>query len=75
MNNQHNTFTYHASRENRRAAKNPAPPGLSERLLCVQDFEDHAVRYLPKASYDFMAAGAMEGQSTADNRLAFKRSV
>ncbi|XP_030059872.1 2-Hydroxyacid oxidase 2 isoform X3 [Microcaecilia unicolor] len=42
-------------------------------LICLSDFEAYARDHLPKATWDFIAAGADDSYTRDDNILAFKR--
>ncbi|XP_005991149.1 hydroxyacid oxidase 1 [Latimeria chalumnae] len=46
---------------------------MAEKPICIDDFERHAQKYLPKSVYDYYRSGANEEQSLADNRAAFYR--
>ncbi|KAG9268739.1 hydroxyacid oxidase 1 [Astyanax mexicanus] len=46
---------------------------MSDRPVCVCDFEHHAKRLLPKAVFDYYFSGADEQESLADNVAAFSR--
>uniref|UniRef100_A0A8B9LIQ1 (S)-2-hydroxy-acid oxidase n=1 Tax=Astyanax mexicanus TaxID=7994 RepID=A0A8B9LIQ1_ASTMX len=46
---------------------------MSDRPVCVRDFEHHAKRLLPKAVFDYYFSGADEQESLADNVAAFSR--
>uniref|UniRef100_W5L6P3 (S)-2-hydroxy-acid oxidase n=1 Tax=Astyanax mexicanus TaxID=7994 RepID=W5L6P3_ASTMX len=46
---------------------------MSDRPVCVRDFEHHAKRLLPKAVFDYYFSGADEQESLADNVSAFSR--
>lgn len=41
--------------------------------VCLQDFEDFAITYLPKNALDYYRSGANDEQTLDDNREAFKR--
>ena len=77
--NQDSGYSYNGtSGGSKRRTKMPSPPpevSWPQRPVSVKDFEVLASRSMQKNAFDYMAAGAMEGQSTTDNRLAFKRSV
>ncbi|XP_053145552.1 2-Hydroxyacid oxidase 2 [Hemicordylus capensis] len=42
-------------------------------LVCLSEFEAYAKKHLPKASWDFIAAGADECCTRDDNLMAYKR--
>ncbi|MGH0156652.1 UNVERIFIED_CONTAM: hypothetical protein FKN15_051451 [Acipenser sinensis] len=46
---------------------------MTEKPVCLNDFEEHAKRILPKAVYDYYRSGADEQQTLADNVAAFSR--
>ncbi|XP_056144133.1 hydroxyacid oxidase 1 [Lampris incognitus] len=46
---------------------------MSERRVCVNDFEEEARTVLPKAIYDYYRSGADQQQTLADNTAAFNR--
>lgn len=42
-------------------------------MVCLKDYEEYAKKHLPKAVWDFWAAGADDCNTRDDNMLAFKR--
>ncbi|XP_041107499.1 hydroxyacid oxidase 1 [Polyodon spathula] len=46
---------------------------MTEKPVCLNDFEEHAKRILPKAVYDYYRSGADAQQTLADNVAAFSR--
>ncbi|KAI4905452.1 hypothetical protein NFI96_028085 [Prochilodus magdalenae] len=46
---------------------------MSDKTVCVRDFEHRAKRVLPKAVFDYYFSGADEQESLADNVAAFSR--
>ncbi|XP_076834780.1 2-Hydroxyacid oxidase 1 isoform X1 [Brachyhypopomus gauderio] len=46
---------------------------MSDKPVCVRDFEHHAKKVLPKAVFDYYFSGADEQESLADNVAAFSR--
>ena len=46
---------------------------MSEKLVCVQDYEKHAIGILPSAILGYYTEGADQEQTLRDNRDAFKR--
>ncbi|KAG2467476.1 HAOX1 oxidase, partial [Polypterus senegalus] len=46
---------------------------MSQRPVCVKDFEEHARRVLPKSVYDYYRSGADDQITLADNQAAFSR--
>lgn len=48
---------------------------MSDKPVCVSDFEHRAQRILPKAVFDYYFSGADQQESLADNVAAFKRYV
>lgn len=43
------------------------------RMLCIQDYEDHAASALAPLIYEYYRGGADQEQTLRDNRDAFKR--
>ncbi|XP_003411592.2 2-Hydroxyacid oxidase 1 [Loxodonta africana] len=43
------------------------------RLLCINDYEQHAKSVLPKSVYDYYRSGANDQETLADNVTAFSR--
>lgn len=48
---------------------------MSDKPVCLSDFEHQAKRILPKAVFDYYFSGADQQESLADNVAAFKRYV
>lgn len=48
---------------------------MSNKPVCVSDFEHQAKKNLPKAVFDYYFSGADQQESLADNVAAFKRYV
>ncbi|XP_029569149.1 2-Hydroxyacid oxidase 1 isoform X3 [Salmo trutta] len=48
---------------------------MSEKLVCVADYESMAKRVLPKAVFDYYCSGADQQETLADNTAAFSRSL
>uniref|UniRef100_A0A8C4SP13 (S)-2-hydroxy-acid oxidase n=2 Tax=Erpetoichthys calabaricus TaxID=27687 RepID=A0A8C4SP13_ERPCA len=46
---------------------------MSQKPVCVKDFEEHARRVLPKSIYDYYRSGADDQITLADNQAAFSR--
>ncbi|KAK1792943.1 hypothetical protein P4O66_001667 [Electrophorus voltai] len=46
---------------------------MSNKSVCICDFEHHAKRVLPKAVFDYYFSGADEQETLADNVAAFSR--
>ncbi|NP_001135240.1 2-Hydroxyacid oxidase 1 [Salmo salar] len=46
---------------------------MSEKLVCVADYESMAKRVLPKAVFDYYCSGADQQETLADNTAAFSR--
>ncbi|XP_053143402.1 2-Hydroxyacid oxidase 1 isoform X1 [Hemicordylus capensis] len=46
---------------------------MSERPICLADFEQHAKKLLPKSVYDYYRSGADDQQTLAENVAAFSR--
>ncbi|XP_028676524.2 hydroxyacid oxidase 1 [Erpetoichthys calabaricus] len=46
---------------------------MSQKPVCVKDFEEHARRVLPKSVYDYYRSGADDQITLADNQAAFSR--
>ena len=42
-------------------------------VVCLDDFEEHARRQLPKFVFDFYSLGALEQETVRENRRAFRR--
>ncbi|CAL8283171.1 unnamed protein product [Boreogadus saida] len=51
----------------------PSVSEMSERRVCVSDYEADAQRILPKAVYDYYRSGADQQQTLEDNTAAFNR--
>ncbi|KAL4623948.1 hydroxyacid oxidase 1 [Arapaima gigas] len=62
-----------ALRECGRGAFAQRSGNMSERLVCVRDYEKKAKKTLPKAIFDYYFSGADEQQTLADNVAAFSR--
>lgn len=48
---------------------------MSDKPVCVSDFEHRAKTILPKAVFDYYFSGADQQESLVDNVAAFKRYV
>lgn len=48
---------------------------MSDKLVCVSDYELQAKRLLPKSVFDYYSSGADEQQTLCDNITAFSRYV
>ena len=48
---------------------------MSDKPVCVADFELHAQRVLPKAVFDYYVSGSDEQETLSDNVAAFSRYV
>lgn len=46
---------------------------MSDKPVCVADFELHAKRVLPKSVFDYYVSGADEQETLNDNVAAFSR--
>ncbi|MBN3301549.1 HAOX1 oxidase, partial [Amia calva] len=46
---------------------------MSEKPVCINDYEQQAKRILPKAVFDYFCSGADEQETLADNVAAFSR--
>ena len=46
---------------------------VSNNLVCLQDYEEYAVKVLPPSVLDYYRGGADQEQTLRDNRDAFKR--
>lgn len=42
-------------------------------MLCIDDFEDYALKHLSKATADYYKSGANDEQTLRENRIAFSR--
>lgn len=48
---------------------------MSDKLVCVSDYELQAKKLLPKSVFDYYSSGADEQQTLRDNITAFSRYV
>lgn len=46
---------------------------MSERPICIADFEKFAKKFLQKSVYDYYKSGADDQQTLAENVAAFSR--
>lgn len=46
---------------------------MSERPICIADFEEYAKKFLQKSVYDYYKSGADDQQTLAENVAAFSR--
>ncbi|NXJ76040.1 HAOX1 oxidase, partial [Trogon melanurus] len=46
---------------------------MSEKPVCIADFEEYAKKFLPKSVYDYYRSGADDQETLADNVAAFSR--
>lgn len=44
-----------------------------EKIACLQDIEDYAVKTLPRNALDYYRSGADQMQTLGENRTAFEK--
>lgn len=49
------------------------PRKMFSRLVCINDYEQHAKSVLQKSIYDYYKSGANDQETLADNIAAFSR--